>query len=120
MNLAHAVACIGYELARPDPITVGPNRVEEPPRLSTEAREAFLRGILNTLVDLDYPPGRSPEAFVRRFRKILHRANVNQQEISMIGGVFSELHRLGRLAGAIKETQPEASAALEGQNNDGD
>ena len=40
--LAHAVACIGYELARPDPLTVGPQVAQEtPPRLSEAARTSF-------------------------------------------------------------------------------
>ncbi len=101
MNLAHAVACIGYELARPrDASKVGPALTDEPPRLNAAARDAFYGQITYILQDLNYPPGRSAPAFVRRLRKIMHRANLNQQEISMLGGVFSELHRLGGIAGA--------------------
>jgi tRNA (cytidine32/uridine32-2'-O)-methyltransferase len=114
MNLAHAVACIGYELARPEDVSqVGPTHIEEAPRLPAAARDAFYGQISHILTDLSYPPGRSAPAFVRRLRKILHRANLNQQEMSMLGGVFSELHRLGRAAGA-------AGAVSEGQNHTGD
>ena len=103
MNLAHAVACIAYELVRPDPSVVGPNSVESAPRLSAAARASFYAMVRDTCDQLNYPPGRSPDAFVRRLRKILHRANLNQPEISMLGGVFSELLRLGRLAGVVEE-----------------
>ena len=70
MNLAHAVACIGYELARPDPSLVGLTTIESAPRLSAAARDAFYDQVLNVLSDLNYPPGRSaPRLF--EFRKII-------------------------------------------------
>ena len=52
---------------------------------------------------MNYPPGRSTNAFVRRLRKILHRANPNQKELSLIGGVFSDWRRLGRSLGVYQE-----------------
>ena len=63
------------------------------------------------LTRLNYPPGKSPTAFVRRLRKILHRANPNQKELSMIGGIFGEMERLAKLAGTLRADQ---------QNGDGD
>ncbi|MEE2786355.1 MAG: TrmH family RNA methyltransferase [Myxococcota bacterium] len=96
MNLAHAVACLGYELARPAPETVGPQSAEPAPRLSASARDAFFGAMHETLVNIGYPPGRNPAGFIQRFRKILHRANLNQQELSMFGGLFAELARLHR------------------------
>ena len=104
MNLAHAVACIGYELARPDPLTVGPQVAQEtPPRLSEAARTSFFRRIEEICEGMNYPPGRSTNAFVRRLRKILHRANPNQKELSLIGGVFSDWRRIGRSMGIYEE-----------------
>ena len=98
MNLAHAVACLGYEVARPSPDTVGPQITESAPKLDASAREAFFGAIHNTLKEIGYPPGRNPAGFIQRFRKILHRANLNQQELGMFGGLFAELSRLHRLA----------------------
>ena len=96
MNLAHAVACLSYELARPNPSTVGPQFKEQAPKLSSGAREAFYTKVKGICEELGYPHGRSPDAFVRRLRKILHRANLNQQEMGLLGGVFSEMQRLSR------------------------
>ena len=62
-------------------------------------REAFFAHVRHMVASVGYPPGRSPDAFVRRLRKILYRANLSQQEMSLLGGVFSELGRLGALAG---------------------
>ncbi len=99
MNLAHAVACLGYELARPDSSQAASFVTEESPILEASRRESFYAFVADTLDELGYPPGRSADSFVRRLRKILHRANLNQQELSMFGGIFSELRRVGRLAG---------------------
>jgi tRNA (cytidine32/uridine32-2'-O)-methyltransferase len=96
MNLGHAVACIGYELARPDPGAIGPPPTEDP-RLPAERRDPVFRHIEAVLQELNYPPGRSPEAFVRRLRRILDRANLNGEELSLVAGVFTELKRLGGL-----------------------
>ena len=99
MNLAHAVACIGYELARPE-LGAVPTPIEEsPPQVDAARREAFFAHVRHMVASVGYPPGRSPDAFVRRLRKILYRANLSQQEMSLLGGVFSELGRLGALAG---------------------
>jgi len=120
MNLAHAVACLGYELARPAASSVGPAVVDEAaPRLEGSKREAFFAHVERMVASVGYPPGRSPDAFVRRLRKILHRANPNQQELSLLGGVFSELGRLGRLAGvASAEPLPEERSAGPGADQD--
>jgi tRNA (cytidine32/uridine32-2'-O)-methyltransferase len=108
MNLAHAVACLGYELARPEPTSVGPApSPQEPARLEGAKREAFFAHVERMVGSIGYPPGRSPEAFVRRLRKILYRANLSQQELSLLGGVFSELGRLGGLAGVSADPLPE-------------
>ncbi len=98
MNLGHAVACIGYELRRPDPTRVGPAGHTEAPRLSAEKRDAVFDHVLDVVDELGYPPGRNPEAFVRRLRRILRRANLGADEISLVAGVFTELRRLHRLA----------------------
>ncbi len=120
MNLAHAVACLGYELARPSASSVGPVVVDvEVPRLEGAKREAFFAHVGRMVASVGYPPGRSPDAFVRRLRKILHRANPNQQELSLLGGVFSELGRLGRLAGVgSAEPLPEERSGGAGAHQD--
>ncbi len=102
MNLAHAVACVGYELARPTPGESGPPVVAVEPRTSAGTREAFFGKVQGVIEALGYPPGRSADAFTRRVRRILERANPDQQELSLFGGVFSEMLRLGRLAGVVK------------------
>ncbi len=109
MNLAHSVACLGYELARPETEGVGPTIRNEPPLLDAGAREAFFNSVFDVVSALSYPPGRSPRAFVSRLRRILHRANPSHQELSMFGGVFAEMLRLGKLAGTVESVIDEGS-----------
>ncbi len=106
LNLAHAVACIGYELARPAPESVGPPAKDEAQRLSAEKRDAVYAHIQSVIEELGYPPGRSSDAFVRRLRRILHRANPSNDEISLLAGVFTEMRRLGRMAESVPDIPP--------------
>lgn len=110
MNLAHAVACVGYELARPTPGESGPPVRTEKPRTPAAAREAFFGHVQRVVEALGYPPGRNPDNFTRRVRRILERSNPDQQELSLFGGVFTEMLRLGRLAGAAPPQERDESS----------
>lgn len=99
MNLSHAVACVGYELARPAETEVGPPvAAEADARCPPKHREAFYAHVHEVSAELGYPPGRNPDAFTRRVRRILTRANPNAAEYGLLAGVFTELRRLARLA----------------------
>jgi TrmH family RNA methyltransferase len=118
MNLGHAVACIGYELARPAPESVGPpvGAAEDEPRMSVRAREAFYDRVHAVCAEVGYPPGRAPEHLARRLRRFLGRANPTQEELMILAGVFSELLRLHRLtagSGAVSEDPPPTTDASE-------
>ena len=56
---------------------------------------------------LTYPPGRNPELFTRRLRRILDRANPNHAEFGLVAGVFSELLRLHAL---IPDPDPDSES----------
>lgn len=100
LNLSHAVACLGYELARPDPEAVGPPVGQvEAPRAAAAHRRAFYDKVERISGLLSYPPGRNPQAFSRRLRGILDRANPSAVDYGLLSGIFSEMLRLGRLAG---------------------
>ncbi|MGK0358542.1 MAG: tRNA (cytidine32/uridine32-2'-O)-methyltransferase [Bradymonadia bacterium] len=101
LNLSHAVAVMGYELARPsvsaedDAALDGPAVVPpEQPRTPIKAREAFYRHAFDVTTAIGYPPGRTPELFTRRMRRILMRANPNPLEYGLFAGVLSEMKRL--------------------------
>ena len=91
MNLSHAVACLGYELARPDPSAWAS---EPPKRTRALDRDVFFREIAEICETVGYPPGRSGKTFARRLRRILGRADASPAELSLVAGVFRELRRL--------------------------
>lgn len=100
LNLSHAVAVIGYELARPSvsadagDLDGPPVEAPEQPRTPIKAREAFYKHAFNVTTAIGYPPGRTPELFTRRLRRILMRANPNPLEYGLFAGMLSEMKRL--------------------------
>ncbi|MCA9527416.1 MAG: hypothetical protein KC549_14095 [Myxococcales bacterium] len=94
LNLGHAVAILAYELARPEEAVGPPPAPAAPLRAPVEVREAFYRRVEEISRATGYPPGRNPELFARKLRRVLDRANLNAAEFGMIAGVFSELERL--------------------------
>lgn len=97
LNLSHAVAVIGYEIARPAPASTGPSAATpEPIRTPIKAREAFYQHAFDVTTAIGYPPGRTPELFTRRLRRILMRANPNPLEYGLFAGMLSEMRRLSQ------------------------
>lgn len=98
MNLAHAVAVFGYVLSQVNEDQVAPFSFSknEPAQISQTKQEAFFRKVSQNLVAAQYPPGRHPQGYLRRLRRLLMRANPSQEELGLLGGVFSELARLSQ------------------------
>ena len=93
LYLGHAVACLGYELARPDTTTWGGARRRRVSTASTAARTALFRELEATCERLGYPPGRSGRAFARRLRRLLTRAEATPAELAVVAGLVRELER---------------------------
>jgi TrmH family RNA methyltransferase len=110
MNLAHAVAVVGYGLgaeSQPTPNDL-PSPQLEKMDMSQTAQECFYRSVHENLLRAQYPSGRHPQGFLRRLRRFLSRANPTQQELGLLGGVFAELARLsgGDLPADSEEEKP--------------
>lgn len=93
MNLSHAVACLGYELTRPDTSTwaKGAGASSGP---KTLVRDAVFREIATICDEIGFPPGRRGQSLARRLRRLLTRADATAAEMSLLAGVFRELRRL--------------------------
>lgn len=95
MNLAHAVAVVGYGLSAE--LEACPSKSDEQlskMAMTQTAQESFFRSVNENLLRSNYPPGRNPQGFLRRLRRFLMRANPTQEELGLLGGVFGELARL--------------------------
>ena len=104
LNLAHAVACVAYEIARSvntevmggsSDSTVGQARGLPLASTSIVEDEAFLTRVIEVSERLNYPPGRSSERFARQLRSLLRRAHSTSSDYGLILGLFRELERLG-------------------------
>ena len=95
LNLAQAVACIGYELNRPVQTSTASKQL--PPRQVEMTQEsAFYRRLEEVCEALSYPPGRTSDYLGQRLRPLLQRANPSESEYGLLLGVFRELERLGK------------------------
>ena len=96
MNLAHAVAVFGYAISQADTTDAVPPSpgINRPSEVSQAKQEAFFSQVEQNLGRAKYPPGRRPQGYLRRLRRLLARANPSQEELGLLGGVFSELARL--------------------------
>lgn len=112
LNLAHAVACVAYEIARGDEaLKAGlsdqgetqENNVHLTPRplpkasASAAAEEAFLQRVIEVSDRVGYPPSKSSERFARQLRSLLKRAHATPGDYGLVLGIFRELDRLSRL-----------------------
>ena len=101
LNLAHAVACVAYELARPNASpahqSASPRAAPQLLKASTSSveDEAFLRRVIEVSERVNYPPSKSPERFARQLRALLRRAHATPGDYGLVLGIFRELERLG-------------------------
>lgn len=101
LNLAHAVACVAYEISRPQPSLSEESLTQLPLRPSqthSKEDEAFLNRVIEVCERCSYPPSSSPEHFARRLRSLIRKADPTPGDYGMILGLFRELDRLNSLA----------------------
>ena len=118
MNLAHAVAVLGYAMSQigAEPAVYDAPPLNVPARVTQAKQEAFFRQLERNLNTAQYPPGRHPLGYLRRLRRLLTRANPSQEELGLLGGVFSELARLTRIK--LEKKEPRYHGANEQGTND--
>ena len=103
LNLAAAVQVLAYELrlvlldgsevvaAAPDPHDEGP---------ATHAQmEGFFGQLGETLDEIDFHKGRTPDSAMRKLRRLFLRAGMNEQEVRLMRGILADAQRMARLAG---------------------
>jgi tRNA (cytidine32/uridine32-2'-O)-methyltransferase len=101
LNLAAAVQVLCYELrmealaAAPAPQAVGHR---EPPA-SHAQMEGFFAQLADTLDAIDFHKGRTPDAALRKLRRLFLRAGLDAREVRILRGVLADAQRMARLAG---------------------
>lgn len=105
LNLAAAVQVLAWEWRREllvrDADQAARARVPERDPPATAAQMEGLFGHLaQTLDDIDFHKGRSPDRVMRRLRQLLLRAQPDQRELRVLRGILADAQRMARLAQA--------------------
>lgn len=101
LNLGAAVQVLAWELRRE---ALARHAVEVPLAQIDDlpATAAQLEGLFDhlgqTLDDIDFHKGRSPDRVMRRLRQLLLRAQPDQREVRVLRGIFADAQRMARLA----------------------
>ncbi len=102
LNLAAAVQVLAYELRlaalERDGAGAAVAERAEPPATQAELEGLFAH-LSQTLDDIDFHKGRAPEMVMQRLRRLFLRADLDQREVRILRGIFSEAQRMARLAG---------------------
>lgn len=112
LNLAQAVQVLSYELrmgylfppqtsgdaqaAAPSPLAA---TLERGDALATQSLiERFFGHLDETLHDIDFHKGRSPDVVMQRLRRVFLRAAVDERELRILHGILADAQRMARLA----------------------
>jgi tRNA (cytidine32/uridine32-2'-O)-methyltransferase len=104
LNLAAAVQVMSYELrlaalsgrARPGSVNADAERRE--PAASHAQLESFFGQLADTLDAIDFHKGRTPDAAMRKLRRVFLRAGLDEREVRLLRGVLADAQRMATLA----------------------
>lgn len=101
LNLAAAVQVLAYELRLALLDAAGPAVSAEPrePPASHEHMEGLFGHLANTLDEIDFHKGRSPDSAMRKLRRLFLRARLDQHEVRLLHGILADARRMAMLAG---------------------
>ena len=61
--------------------------------------EGFFGQLGETLDEIDFHKGRTPDSAMRKLRRLFLRAGMNEQEVRLMRGILADAQRMARLAG---------------------
>jgi len=103
LNLAAAVQVLSYELrlalrdgAAPTVAVATPHADELP--ADHAQLEGFYGQLGQTLDDIDFHKGRSPDSALRKLRRVFNRSQLSLQEVRLLRGILADAQRMARLA----------------------
>lgn len=99
LNLAQAVQVIAYELRvvhLAGAIEADPSQCVDPPASAGEM-EGFFEHLAQTLDDIEFHKGRSPQTIMQRLRRLFLRAGPDRREVRVLRGILSDASRMALL-----------------------
>jgi len=105
LNLSQAVQVMAYEqrlaLLADVPQEAPPEH--DRPLADATQMERFYQHLADTLDDIDFHKGRSPETIMLRLRKLFQRAQPDERELRVLHGILADAQRMAKLAGSGEE-----------------
>ncbi|MGN6222793.1 RNA methyltransferase [Pseudoxanthomonas sp.] len=102
LNLAAAVQVLAYELRlalrEQSPPAAPDNRHPDEAPASHAQLEGFFAQLGQTLDEIDFHKGRTPDSAMRKLRRLFLRAQPSEQEVRLLRGVLADAQRMARLA----------------------
>lgn len=102
LNLAAAVQVLSYELRLA--LREGQAPAASPTLHADELAadhaqmEGFYGQLGQTLDDIDFHKGRSPDSALRKLRRVFNRSQLTLQEVRLLRGILADAQRMARLA----------------------
>ena len=60
--------------------------------------EGFFAQLGETLDDIDFHKGRTPDSAMRKLRRLFLRADLREQEVRLLRGILADAQRMARIA----------------------
>jgi TrmH family RNA methyltransferase len=95
LNLAAAVQVIAYELRMAADLSL--SRPENRYRFATaDEMEGFYRHLEETLIAIGFLDADNPRQLMRRLRRLFGRARPNENELNILRGILTAMHKARR------------------------
>jgi tRNA (cytidine32/uridine32-2'-O)-methyltransferase len=104
LNLSQAVQVVAYELRMASQL--GQNDTVQRELMSADQMNAFYRHLETTLIDLEFLNPDNPGLLMRKLRRIFQRAQLDQEELNLLRGVWSAAQ--GRKIQYLKQRQADS------------
>lgn len=103
LNLAAAVQVLSYELrlallgegSAGAAAMIAPVNPDAVPHAELEG---FFGQLADTLEDIDFHKGRTPDSAMRKLRRLFVRTGLDQKEVRLLRGILADAQRMARLA----------------------
>ena len=103
LNLAAAVQVLAYELRLALLAGSAPAAATGVPHDDGPATHAQMEGFFGqlgeTLDEIDFHKGRTPDSAMRKLRRLFLKSSLNEQEVRLLRGILADAQRMAHLAG---------------------
>jgi tRNA/rRNA methyltransferase len=91
LNLAQAVQIMAYEIFSQHNSNIDHLKTTNEQKSSFADNQGILNHIDKILANINYYNGKNQAGVIRRLQNILHKANLNREEVDLIRGILSKL-----------------------------